>query len=37
MEHNFWEKFKSFILWTEINILFTPHHERESGKVSSDV
>lgn len=37
MEHDFLEKIKGCIDWPEIDILFAPHHGRESGKVSSDV
>lgn len=37
MEHEFFEKVKDIIVWPEIDILFAPHHGRESGKVSEDV
>lgn len=37
MEHDFLEKIKDQVNWEEIDILFAPHHGRESGKVSSDV
>lgn len=37
MEHDFLEKIKDEINWPEIDILFAPHHGRDSGKVSSDV
>jgi len=37
MEHDFLEKIKSSVSWPEIDILFAPHHGRDSGKVSSDV
>lgn len=37
MEHDFLEKIKNNVSWEEIDILFAPHHGRESGKVSSDV
>lgn len=37
MEHSFLEKIKDEVEWPEIDILFAPHHGRESGKVSSDV
>lgn len=37
MEHVFLEKIKSHISWPKIDILFAPHHGRESGKVSEDV
>lgn len=37
LEHDFLEKIKDKIEWPEIDILFAPHHGRDSGKVSSDV
>ena len=37
VEHDFLEKIKDSITWQEVDILFAPHHGRESGKVSSDV
>ena len=37
MEHDFLEKIKDSVEWYEVDILFAPHHGRESGKVSSDV
>lgn len=37
METDFLNKIKDTISWPEIDILFAPHHGRESGKVSSDV
>lgn len=37
MEHDFLEKIKEEIVWPEVDILFAPHHGRDSGKVSSDV
>lgn len=37
MEHSFLEKIKDEIEWPEVDILFAPHHGRDSGKVSSDV
>lgn len=37
MEHDFLEKVKSSIDFSRIDILFAPHHGRETGKVSSDV
>ena len=38
MEHDFLEKVKDYIEWPEhIDILFAPHHGRDSGKVSSDI
>lgn len=37
MEHDFLEKIKDEVDWPEIDILFAPHHGRDSGKVSDDV
>lgn len=37
IEHDFLDKIKGSVTWPEIDILFAPHHGRESGKVSSDV
>ncbi len=37
IEHDFLEKVKNSIEWPKIDILFAPHHGRESGRVSSDV
>ena len=37
MEHNFLEKIKNEVEWPKVDILFAPHHGRDSGKVSSDV
>ena len=37
MEHDFREKIKGEIRWPKIDILFAPHHGRESGKVSEDI
>lgn len=37
MENTFREKVKDSIEWPKIDILFAPHHGRESGKVSSDI
>jgi len=37
MENSFLEKIKDQVDWPEIDILFAPHHGRDSGKVSSDV
>lgn len=37
MEHDFLEKVKNEIDWPKIDILFAPHHGRDSGKVSEDV
>lgn len=37
IENDFLEKIKEQVDWSEIDILFAPHHGRASGKVSSDV
>jgi len=37
MEHDFLEKIKNQVAWGKIDILFAPHHGRDSGKVSDDV
>lgn len=37
MEHDFLEKIKDQVAWGKIDILFAPHHGRDSGKVSDDV
>lgn len=37
MENSFLEKIKDEVEWPEIDILFAPHHGRDSGKVSSDI
>ena len=37
MENSFLEKIKDQVDWPEIDILFAPHHGRDSGKVSFDV
>lgn len=37
MEHDFLELIKNQISWPKIDILFAPHHGRDSGKVSSDI
>lgn len=37
METTFLEKIENTISWPKIDILFAPHHGRESGKVSSNV
>ena len=37
IEHDFLEKVKNKIEWPEIDILFAPHHGRDSGKVPEDV
>ena len=37
MEQDFLEKIKGKIEWPEIDVLFAPHHGRDSGKVSADV
>lgn len=37
LEHDFQEKVKDKIPWHSIDILFAPHHGRDSGKVPEDV
>lgn len=37
LEHDFLEKVKDKIEWPKVDILFAPHHGRDSGKVSNDV
>lgn len=37
MEHDFLEKIKDQVKWPEVDVLFAPHHGRESGKVSDDI
>lgn len=37
IEKDFLDKVKDDINWTEIDILFAPHHGRDSGKPSSDI
>ncbi|MDD5902413.1 MAG: hypothetical protein PUC58_03510 [Oscillospiraceae bacterium] len=37
MEHDFLEKVKDQIAWPKVDILFAPHHGRDSGKVPDDV
>jgi len=37
IEHDFLEKIKDNIDWEEVDILFAPHHGRDSGKVPSDI
>ena len=37
MEHDFLEKIKDSVAWEEVDIVFAPHHGRESGKISLDV
>ncbi|MDY4231777.1 MAG: hypothetical protein SOX74_06815 [Candidatus Faecousia sp.] len=37
IEHDFLEKIKDQVNWPEVDVLFAPHHGRDSGKVSSDV
>lgn len=37
MESTFLEKIKSCVKWPRVDILFAPHHGRDSGKVPSDV
>lgn len=37
LEHDFQEKIKDTISWPSIDILFAPHHGRDSGKVPEEV
>lgn len=37
MENDFQEKVKDKIVWPQIDVLFAPHHGRDSGKVPDDV
>lgn len=37
IEHDFLEKIKGIIKWPKIDVLFAPHHGRESGKVPYDI
>lgn len=37
LEHDFMKKIKDKISWPSIDILFAPHHGRDSGKVPEDV
>ena len=37
IEHDFLENIKDSITWPKVDILFAPHHGRESGKVPEDV
>lgn len=37
IEQDFLEKVKEHISWPEVDILFAPHHGRDSGKVPEDV
>jgi len=37
MEHDFLEKIKDQVEWPKVDVLFAPHHGRDSGKVSDDV
>ena len=37
MENEFREKIKDSISWPKVDVLFAPHHGRESGKVSKDI
>ena len=37
IEHDFMKKIKDKISWPSIDILFAPHHGRDSGKVPADV
>lgn len=37
MEHDFLDKIKDEIEWPNVDIIFAPHHGRDSGKIHSDV
>ena len=37
LEHDFIEKVKDDIKWPKVDVLFAPHHGRDSGKVPVDV
>ena len=37
LEHDFQEKIKDKISWRPVDILFAPHHGRDSGKVPKDI
>lgn len=37
MEHNFLDKIKGRVSWPKVDVLFAPHHGRDSGKVSADI
>ena len=37
MEQDFLDKIKDQVTWPKVDILFAPHHRRDSGKVSDDV
>lgn len=37
MEHDFLEKIKEHVVWPKVDVLFAPHHGRDSGKVPYDV
>lgn len=37
IEHDFLEQIKDDVEWPKIDVLFAPHHGRQSGKVSADV
>lgn len=37
IEHDFLEKIKDYVAWPKVDLLFAPHHGRDSGKVSDDV
>lgn len=37
MESDFQEKIKDYVEWPDVDVLFAPHHGRDSGKVPEDV
>ncbi len=37
LEHDFQEKIKDYVKWPQVDILFAPHHGRDSGKVPTEI